>query len=416
MDNIFNQYVRRSGQYAPFFTSFCNGTTATCSGLSQWGTVSLANAGRSPIQILRNYYPNDVEIVESTIFANIAESFPGSPLRVGDRGLNVQIMQKYLNRIRRNYPSIPNISSENGIFGEDTANAVRAFQRAFDLSQTGIIDRSTWFRISYIYVAVARLAELDSEGHTLGIGTVPPNIVLRQGSTGHDVITLQYILDFIAAFYPVVTPPVVDGIFGTSTTSSVASFQRMMNLTQDGIVGSATWNALYNTYWGIRSNVRPPVVGGNVTEYTVRAGDTLYLLAQRFGTTVDAIKALSGLTSDALSIGQVLRIPSERPVTPPAENYFNYTVRSGDTLFLLGQRFGTTAAAIKSLNGLTSDALSIGQVLKIPGSFFQYTVRSGDTLYLLAIRFGVPVNSIMAVNNLTNSALSIGQVLLIPGS
>ena len=203
-------------------------------------------------------------------------------------------------------------------------------------------------------------------------------------------------------------------------------------MTESGIVGAATWGALYDTYWGIKNNVRPPA-SGNITEYTVRAGDTLYLLAQRFGTTVDIIRRTNGLTSDIITVGQVLRIPVATPVAPPVTpptpptGYFNYTVVSGDTLYLLSRRFGTTVDAIKSLNGLTSDALSIGKVLKIPSvsppittppaaNFINYTVRPGDTLYTLATRFGTTVNAIMTLNNLTSSALSIGQVLLIPNN
>ena len=100
---------------------------------------------------------------------------------------------------------------------------------------------------------------------------------------------------------------------------------------------------------------------GSFFVYTVKSGDTLWLLANRFGTSVDAIKRLNGLTGDNLQIGQVLRIPSEQ-----SSDYFNYTVRSGDTLWLLANRFGTTVDAIKRLNGLTSDNLQIGQALRIP--------------------------------------------------
>jgi peptidoglycan hydrolase-like protein with peptidoglycan-binding domain len=312
---VFNQYVRRTGQYAPFFTLFCAGQTGTCQhgGMSQWATVTLANQGFTPIQILRRFYPPNIEIAESNIFTGITESYPGAPLRIGDRGLNVQIMQRYLNRIRRNYPLIPVIASENGVFGEDMAAAVRTFQSVFNLPSTGVIDRATWFRISYIYVAVARLAELDSEGSTLGIGTVPPSAVLRQGSRGHDVITLQYILDVISQFYPVIPNVIVDGIFGGNTALSVTAYQRMMNLPADGIVGPNTWNALYNTYWGIQNNrppVLPPPPPGNFFNHTVVAGDTLWILAQRFGTTVQAIMQASGIASDRLTIGQVLRIPA----------------------------------------------------------------------------------------------------------
>ncbi|MBD5491379.1 MAG: LysM peptidoglycan-binding domain-containing protein [Lachnospiraceae bacterium] len=362
VDEIFNEYVRRPGQTVPYFTSFCNGTTATCAGMSQWGTVTLANQGLSPLQILRSYYPRDVEIAETKIITGIVSSYPGTALRTGSTGLDVQTIQTYLGRIRRNYPAIPAITDEAGVFGESTRAAVAKFQSIFNLSPDGIVGKSTWNKLSYLYASVTRLAELDSEGTSLGIGTVPPSSVLRQGSSGQDVITLQYLLNVAAEFNPTIPAPAQDGNFGSGTQQSVMAFQRAAGLTPDGIVGPRTWQALYNTYLGA-NNVIPPGTDPGVIQYVVRSGDTLWLLAQRYGTTADAIKRLNGLTSDNLSIGQVLKIPSATGTPAP---YFEYTVRSGDTLWLLAQRFGTTVDAIKSLNGLSSNILNIGQVLRIP--------------------------------------------------
>ncbi len=367
VDEIFNEYVRRQGQEAPYFTSFCNGTTTTCRGLSQWGTVTLANQGYTPIRILRYYYPDDVEIAETNIITNELSSYPGSPLRLGSTGLDVQTIQTYLGRIRQNYPAIPVITDASGTFGDSTRAAVRKFQSIFGLSPDGVVGKSTWFKISSLYTSVTRLAELNSEGTNLGIGTVPPAAVLRQGSRGQDVITLQYLLDVISEYYPDVPAVAQDGIFGTGTKQAVTAFQRRMGLVADGIVGPATWNALYRTYQGIGQNVPAPnpnpapgTEGGSFA-YTVKSGDTLWLLANRFGTTVDAIRRLNGLTGNDLQIGQVLRIPTEQ-----SQTYFNYTVRSGDTLWLLANRFGTTVNEIRQLNGLASDNLQIGQVLRIP--------------------------------------------------
>ena len=351
VDEIFNEYVRRQGQNAPYFTSFCNGTTVTCGGLSQWGTVSLANSGYTPLQILRAYYPNDIEIVEADITTGQLSSYPGTALRVGSTGLDVQAIQTYLNRIRRNYPAIPSITDEAGVFGNSTQAAVKKFQSIFNLGVDGIVGKATWYKISRLYAAVTRLAELDSEGTALGIGTVPPGSVLRQGSRGQDVITLQYLLNVAAEFYPYVP------------RQAVMALQKLMGLSEDGIVGVNTWKALYDVYLGAQDNVPAPGPETGVVEYVVRSGDTLWLLARRFGTTVDAIKNLNGLTSNMLNIGQVLKIPAAA-----GNSSFEYTVRSGDTLWLLARRYGTTVDAIKSLNGLTSDRLDVGQVLLIPRS------------------------------------------------
>ena len=307
VDEIFNEYVRRSGQNAPYFTSFCNGTTATCQGLSQWGTVSLANRQLTPLQILRSYYPNDIEIAETNTITGIVSSYPGAALRMGSTGLDVQTIQTYLNRIRRNYPAIPAITDNAGVFGDSTRAAVSAFQRIFNLTSDGIVGKATWYKISSIYTAVARLGELDSEGNTLGIGTVPPSATLRQGSTGQDVITLQYLLNVIGEYYPGIPRITQDGIFGSGTRQAVIAFQNQMGLSPDGIVGARTWNALYDTYLGIGENSPSP--GTGTFSYTVKSGDTLWLLANRFGTTVNAIMNLNGLTSDLLNVGQVLLIP-----------------------------------------------------------------------------------------------------------
>ncbi len=362
VDRIFNEYVRRKGHKAPYFTSFCNGTTATCQGLSQWGTVTLANQGLTPIQILRSYYPSDIEIAETDIVTGILSSYPGTPLRVGSTGLDVQTIQTYLNRIRRNYPAIPAITDEAGVFQDSTRAAVTKFQSVFNLTPDGIVGKSTWYKISTLYTAVTRLAELDSEGGSLGIGTVPPSSILRQGSSGPDVITLQYLLDFISEYYPEIPGLAQDGIFGSGTRQSVIAFQQAMGLNADGVVGPLTWKALYDTYQGILQNVPPQIPDESDTfQYTVQPGDTLWLLSRRYGTTVEAIKRLNGLTGDMLYIGQVLRIPVSQ-----TGGYREYTVQAGDSLWLLARRFGTTVEEIMRLNGLTSDLIDVGQVLRIP--------------------------------------------------
>ena len=361
VDEIFNEYVRRKGQNNPYFTSFCNGTTSTCQGLSQWGTVSLANQGLSALQILRSYYPKDIEIAETDIITGQLSSYPGSALKQGSRGLNVQTIQTYLNRIRKNYPAIPVITDETGVFGNTTTAAVKKFQSVFNLVSDGIVGKSTWYKISSLYTAVTRLAELNSEGETLGIGTVPPNSILKQGLRGQDVILLQYLLDVISEYYPSIPPLSQDGIFGVQTAQAVFAFQRLMRLNPDGIVGPLTWKSLYEVYQGIEQNIPSFGPDSNITEYIVQPGDTLWAIARRYNTTVDILKSLNGLTSDLLRIGQILKIPTAQ-TTPCIE----YTIKSGDTLWSIARRYNTTVDTLKSLNGLTSDLLRIGQILKIP--------------------------------------------------
>lgn len=370
VDEIFNQYVRREGRIEPYFTSFCNGTTSTCNGMSQWGTVDLANQGLDPLHILRSYYPQDIEIAETNIITGVTESYPGTALRMGSTGQAVERIQTYLNRIRRNYPAIPAITDQAGVFGSSTEAAVKQFQQIFNLAADGIVGKATWNKLSAIFVAVTKLAALDSEGTQLGIGTVPPSAVLRMGSSGVDVITLQYILAFLSSFYPNIPQIAQDGIFGSGTEAGVSAFQQMRGLPANGVVDEATWNALYETFWSIVGDVpfpgHEPGAEPGTMEYVVQPGDSLWLIAQRFGTTVNALKNLNNLTGDMIRVGQILMVPSDENMSG-----FEYTVRAGDSLWRLAQRFGTTVEAIKKLNGLTNDTLLVGQIVRIPGNMYR---------------------------------------------
>ena len=143
VDNLFNDYLRRPGFVEPLAAKFCNGTTVTCEGLSQWGSQNLAKQGQNFLQILRNYYGDNIEIVRDAPLRGYTPSYGGTPLRQGSRGPNVVRAQVMLNRIGRNYPAIPRISSVDGIFGPQTENAVRTFQRIFGLTEDGIIGKAT---------------------------------------------------------------------------------------------------------------------------------------------------------------------------------------------------------------------------------------------------------------------------------
>ncbi len=248
VDEIFNDYVVRQGTIQPLFTAFCNGTTSQCAGLSQWGTVGLANQGFTPYRILQNYYGNDINIVENAPVGNSGESYPGVPLEIGDRGNNVQILQIQLNRIRQNYPAIPEISKPNGTFGVDTQNAVKKFQEIFSLPQTGVVDKATWYKIKQYYNGVKSLAELASEGITLEEATIPYTTQLAEGNSGIDVRTLQYYLSIIAYFNSDLQPVPLNGIFDSATINAVERFQEFYGLPVTGIVDNDTWNVIDRIY------------------------------------------------------------------------------------------------------------------------------------------------------------------------
>ena len=251
VDEIFNDYVRREGTVEPYFTQYCNGTTSTCEGLSQWGTVPLAEQGLNSVEILEEFYGNTIEIVTDAPVMNNLPSYPGSPLRLGDISNDVLTKQIQLNRISRNYPAIPKIETVDGVFGVGTDAAVRAFQRIFNLVEDGIIGKETWYRIAYLYTSVKRLAELDSEGIALEEVRKQFSDLIRPGDTGDEVRVVQYFLAVVGNFYDTVPSIPINGDFDTATENAVRAFQRTVGLPEDGIVGEQTWNELYNAYRGI---------------------------------------------------------------------------------------------------------------------------------------------------------------------
>ncbi len=248
VDEIFNDYIVRQGSIQPLFAAFCNGTTSTCDGLSQWGTVSLAKEGRTPYEILQQYYGNDINIVEDAPVGFTEESYPGVPLRVGDAGNNVKIIQTQLNRIGRNYPAIPRISDADGVFGLETQAAVRKFQEIFNLTQTGEVDKSTWYRIKQYYNGVKRLSELASEGINLAEATLPFADEVSEGDSGIPTATVQYYLSIIAYFNGNLQPVPLSGFFDSGTVAAVERFQAFYGLPVTGVVDNATWNTIDRIY------------------------------------------------------------------------------------------------------------------------------------------------------------------------
>ena len=251
-DSLFNDYIRRPGFVEPLAAKFCNGTTVTCEGLSQWGSQKMAQNGRNYLEILKSYYGN-IEIVRDAPIRGNYASYPGRILSLGATGPNVVVVQTELNRIAQNYPAIPKLPAVDGIYGVRTQASVKKFQEVFDLNPDGIVGQDTWYALVRLYTAVLSLSELRSQGQKYYINSWMVGNPLRQGDRGIKVEQLQYMLRVISAYIPSIPPIQVDGIFGPATKDAVLAAQRRFSLTEDGIVGPKTWDEIYSQYSGIEN-------------------------------------------------------------------------------------------------------------------------------------------------------------------
>ncbi|MBO5203515.1 MAG: peptidoglycan-binding protein [Clostridia bacterium] len=340
VDEIFSNYVRRNGSVEPLFTQYCDGVEVTCGGLSQWGTVTLANRGLTPFEILQYYYGDDISIVRGAPVMSIDGTAPEVPLRLGSGGDEVRSVQIRLNRISDNYPSIPKIAIPDGVFSFDTEDAVRRFQEVFSLTPDGIVGPATWYRIQLIYNAVKRLNELNSEGIRLDEVTQQYPGQLSEGDVGSEVNNVQYLLAYLAQFYNTIPSVAVDGIYGSATADAVRSFQRTFELPVTGAVDLPTWDIMYRTYIGFLEAIPFKYIEGNVLPYPgvpLRLGsesDTVRLLQ-------DYINYIAGFFDE---------IPSVNPT-----GYFGTQTQSAVIALqnLLGiEPTGTVAAA--TWDGITN--------------------------------------------------------------
>ena len=323
VDEIFNNYIVRAGNVEPLFATYCNGTTTTCEGLSQWGTVDLANEGLGAYDILTRFYGDDISLVTNAPGAAVEPSEPEVLLRLGSAGNDVAFIQLRLNRISSNYPSIPKIPDPDGIFGVETENAVRQFQRIFNLAPDGIVGKATWYRIQFIYNAVKKLNELQSEGLRLEDVSKQFPEELSFGDTGDNVELIQYFLTTISTFNEVIPDPGYSGVFDERTRNAVLAFQRFYGLPPTGTITDATWNYLYDDYLGIVRSLTPEQIGTAVIPFP---GNFL-----RFGSTGDDVFLLQEFINTAAAVYP--SIP-EIPVT----GVFDEATR--DAVYAVEETFG----------------------------------------------------------------------------
>ena len=370
-DDIFNTYLRKRGTVNPYYSEYCDGKSVTCPGLKQWGTVTLANQGRTALQILKYYYGNDIEIVRTSNIQSIPQSYPGSPIRQGDSGTAVFTLQRQLNRITKDYPFLGKLTVD-GVFGSRMAATVRAFQKQFNLTADGMVGRQTWYKISYIYVSVKDLAELTSEGEvssgTLSDGTWG-GTVLRTGSTGSAVEQLQFWLNTLAQYESSIPSLTVDGVYGTGTANAVRAFQRKYGLTVDGVVGRATWTEVYDQFRSIQSDngtpnaypgtaLREGSSGQNVrlVQFWLKIARTVYsslsnvTVDGRFGSaTAAAVRRFQtyfGLTSDGV-VGRTTWNKLYEVYNDIANKLLSSSLRPGEYPGVL--RNGSSGTAVREL-------------------------------------------------------------------
>ena len=370
-DDIFNTYLRKTGTVNPYYSEYCDGKSVTCPGLKQWGTVTLAKQGKTPLQILKYYYGSNIEIVRTNNIQAIPQSYPGSPLRQGDSGTAVFTLQRQLNRIAKDYPFFGKLTVD-GVFGPRMASTVKTFQRQFNLTADGVVGRQTWYKISYIYVSVKDLAELTSEGETSS-GTLSDGswggTALRTGSTGSAVEQVQFWLNTLAQYESALPSLAVDGRYGAATASAVRAFQRRYGLTVDGMVGRETWNAIYNEFRSIQSDngtpnaypgtaLREGASGQNVrlVQFWLKIAHTVYsrlndlTVDGRFGAaTTAAVKRFQtyfGLTSDGV-VGRTTWNKLYEVYNDIANKLLSSSLRPGEYPGIL--RRGSSGTAVREL-------------------------------------------------------------------
>lgn len=255
VEEIFNNYVVKGNQVQPYFTKYCDGRNTKCDGLSQWGTVTLANEGNTPIEILKRYYGNDIKIVYNAPVGDNKEGYPGYEIGPGSAGNQVLAIQRDLRRIKTNYPAIPTITNAQGIYDISTENAVRKFQEIFDLPQTGIVNKATWYKIKYIYTSVKHLADLTSEGLTEDEVTFLYTDTVEYGETGLGVEYFHYYLSNIAFLDNDIPLLPLGSVYDDNTVTMLKAFQKKYNLKETGILTLTDWQVLKNTYDKLLSSI-----------------------------------------------------------------------------------------------------------------------------------------------------------------
>ena len=248
VEDIFDNYIVKSNQVQPLFATYCDGRKTACEGLSQWGSVSLANQGKKHLDILKYYYGNDISIVYNAPVSDNVAGYPGEEIGLGYAGNPVIAIQRDLKRIRQNYPAIPNINDKYGIYNNETENAVKKFQEIFSLPVTGVVDKATWYKIKYIYTSVKKLSDLYSEGLSKSEATFLYQDILEYGDTGIEVEYIHYYLNALSYLDTDIPRLPTNSIYNNNTIAIVKAFQNKYGLPVTGVFTYRDWKILRDAY------------------------------------------------------------------------------------------------------------------------------------------------------------------------
>ena len=274
VEEIFNNYIVKGNSIQPYFTRYCDGRKTTCDGLSQWGSVSLANQGKNYLEILKYYYGNDISIKMDAPVGDVLEGYPGYIVKLGSAGNPVLLIQRDLRRIRKNYPAIPNITNTLGIYDEETVNSVKKFQEIFSLPVTGNVDKATWYKIKYVYTSVKKLSDLYSEGLSESEATFLYEDELNYGDTGIEVEHIHYFLDAIAFLDPDIPRLKTNSIYNDNSITMVKAFQSKYGLPVTGVFTYRDWKVLKDIYDKILLNLNNDYVNDLYPDYFLVKGSS----------------------------------------------------------------------------------------------------------------------------------------------
>ena len=293
VDDIFNEYVYRQGSVEPYFTQYCNGTTVTCDGLSQWGTVPLAEQGYGPYDILVEFYGPDINLNTDTPVRINSPSYPGLPLRLGDAGNSVRTKQVQLNRISRNYPSIPKIAPVDGVLASLTASEGGMVSPSYAVA---VIDGAEQMKVTVMVseALVPKLAIGDTVTVRVSAADAEFEGVIRSVEKTANQVTKLYT---VTVTVPAEVEGLLSGMFADVTFHTAVSESAVV-VPSEAILTSSDKQYVFivENDTAKRVDITTGLTGSGMTEVTsgLDAGARLVTVGQQYLSDGDAVRVVEG--------------------------------------------------------------------------------------------------------------------------